>query len=309
MEHRKYIDVMQDSAFKIVFTKVSNKGLIISLLNGLLNGMERVVDIEFGRNEQQGDTDEQGAVSYDVLCTGADGELFLLEIQRQSHAHFKERTVFYGSRLVNDQAPKDGIKDWGYRLKKVYVIAILDRFNIPGSPKTDYWHKICLCNTSNGDIFYDRLYYIYIELGKFVLKENELGTELEKWLYSLKHTGKMTSLPFYAREAAFKSYFSTVAYASLTKEEKHMIDFKLKNKWDYHMVMTEKYDEGKLEGELKGKLEGKIEGKIEGKLEGKIEGKIETAMAMKTEGFSSAQISKCTGLSTDEIEALISKAP
>jgi len=116
MEHRKYIDVLGDSAFKIVFTKTSNKMLIISLLNGLLKDLEEIVDITFGKNEQQGDTEGQGIVSYDMLCTGSDGEIFLLEIQRQSHLHFRERTVFYGARLINDQAPKDSMKRWGYRL-------------------------------------------------------------------------------------------------------------------------------------------------------------------------------------------------
>jgi len=75
-----------------------------------------------------------------------------------------------------------------------------------------------------------------------------------------------------------------VTYAGLSKEEKEMIDSKLKNEWDYEMVMGEKYDEGKLEGRL--------------------EGKLEIAKTMKADGFTLAQISKYTALSNDEIEAL-----
>ena len=178
------------------------------------------MDVDQGKNEFQGDTDEQGVISYDVVCTGADGEIFLVEIQRQDHRNFKERGVFYASRLINDQAPKDQIKIWDYDLKKVYVIFILN-FKLPGTPGDEHWHNMCLCNKLTGDIFYDKLNFIYIELPKFVLTESELKTDLQMWLYSLKHTGTMTSLPEYAiGHPILSSFFSTAEYAKLSKEEK-----------------------------------------------------------------------------------------
>jgi len=36
----KYIDPMDDAAFKILFMKVENKEMVISLLNGVLEGQE-----------------------------------------------------------------------------------------------------------------------------------------------------------------------------------------------------------------------------------------------------------------------------
>jgi predicted transposase/invertase (TIGR01784 family) len=53
-----------------------------------------------------------------------------------------------------------------------------------------------------------------------------------------------------------------------------------------------------------GLVEGEKVGIERGKIEGKIEEKIEIALAMKAEGFTTAQIAKITGLSKDEIARL-----
>ena len=280
----RYIDPLNDAGFKIIFTKPSNKGLIISFLNEVLQGYEQIESLEFGKNEHHGDTDEQGAVSFDVLCTGTNGELFLVEVQRRPHPNFKERTVFYASRLIGDQAPKDGIKKWRYNLKKVYFIVIMDEFGIEDAPGDEYLHSVCLCNSKTGKIFYDKLHFIYLELPNFVIEESELETGLEKWLYSLKHSTEFENAPFYVKEPIFNSFFNTAEYSNLTKEDKTMYDLKLKNQWDYHLVR----DHDMEQSELKGRLEGKLE----------------VAREMKKEGLSITTIAKITKLSVEQIKQI-----
>ena len=62
--------------------------------------------------------------------------------------------------------------------------------------------------------------------------------------------------------------------------------------------------EGISEGVRKGKQEGISEGVRKGKLEGKLEGIREIARKLKQSGIALEIISKNTGLSLDEIEAL-----
>ncbi len=62
--------------------------------------------------------------------------------------------------------------------------------------------------------------------------------------------------------------------------------------------------EGISEGVRKGKQEGIREGVRKGKLEGKLEGIREIARKLKQSGIALEIISKNTGLSLDEIEAL-----
>lgn len=285
----KFINPLNDAGFKIIFTKPSNKRLIISFLNEVLEGKECIEDIEFGKNEHHGDTDEQGLVSFDVLCTGADGAHFLIEVQRRSHCNFKERTLFYASRLISDQAPKDGIKQWKYKLKKLYFIVIMDEFGINGMPKNEYLHNVCLCDCKTGSIFYDKLHFIYIELLNFVKEEKELKTGLEKWLYSLKYSGKLTNAPYYINEPIFESFFNTAAYSNLTKKDKTMYDLKLKNEWDYHLVRDYDLEQAQLKGELKGKLKRETE----------------IALKMLQKRISIKDIVELTGLSQMQVENLI----
>ena len=57
-------------------------------------------------------------------------------------------------------------------------------------------------------------------------------------------------------------------------------------------------------GILEGKAEGLAEGEAKGRAEGKAEGKAETALAMLSNGLDIALISKCTGLSEQQIEKM-----
>ncbi len=69
-------------------------------------------------------------------------------------------------------------------------------------------------------------------------------------------------------------------------------------------LFEEGRQEGISEGVRKGKQEGKQEGRQEGRQEGKLEGSREIARKFKQSGIALEIISKNTGLSLDEIEAL-----
>ena len=67
-----------------------------------------------------------------------------------------------------------------------------------------------------------------------------------------------------------------------------MIDFKLKNKWDLHLMQTTWYEEGETKG----------------KIEGEIEANQKTALNLNKMGLAVADISRATGLSIAEVESL-----
>jgi predicted transposase/invertase (TIGR01784 family) len=152
------------------------------------------------------------------------------------------------------------------------------------SNSNEYLYDICLCNRETGEIFYDKLGYTYIELRKFVKEEAELLTDLDKWIYVLKHMSQMNKVPVYLRKPIFEKLFNIAEYTNLTKEEKTMYDSSLKYKWDNKNV---------LDYALK-----------EGIAKGKIEEAKEIAREMKKDGLPFEQISKFTKLSIEEIEKL-----
>ena len=192
--------------------------------------------------------------------------------------------MFYTSRLISEQAPKGKRSNWGYNLTEVYLVALLEDFTLENSPAKEYLHNICLCNRDSGEIFYDKLGYTYIELRNFVKTDTELETDLDKWLYVLKHLSRMDKIPVYLRKPVFEKLFNIAEYSNLTKEEKTMYDSSLKYKWDNKNVMDYAMKEAKLEG--------------------KLEEARDIAREMKKENIPIVQIEKFTKLSIEEIEKL-----
>jgi predicted transposase/invertase (TIGR01784 family) len=276
----KYIDPLVDFAFKKIFGSEPNKDLLIAFLNEVFSGRKHIVDLVYNKNEHHGDLKDEGGAIFDLLCTGDNGEQFLIEIQRGRRGRFKERALFYASRLVSDLAPKGNRTEWAYDIAEVYFVALLEDFTLENTPADKYVHDICLCNRDTGEIFYDKLGFTYIELRKFVKTDSELETDLDKWLYVLKNISRMDKIPTYLRKPIFEKLFNIAEYTNLTKEEKAMYDSSLKYKWDNKDVL----DTAVKEAEHKKALN--------------------IAWELKKEGLAIEFIAKTTGLSIEEIEKL-----
>ncbi|WP_449435451.1 Rpn family recombination-promoting nuclease/putative transposase [Pedobacter steynii] len=239
-----FIDPFVDWSFKRIFSTEESKVALIGFLNEILRGRKHIVSIEYSKNEHPGEIKEEGGATIDVSCTGDDGGKFLIEIQRGYQKFFKERALYYTSRLISEQAPKGNRKDWEYNLTEVYLIALLENFNFPDSDNDEYLHDICLINRRTGKIFYDKLSYTYIEMRNFVKTEQELDSALDKWLYALKHMKELPEQPAYLSGPDFEKLFSLARYANLTKEERDMYNASLKAKWDNKNVLDYAVEQG-----------------------------------------------------------------
>ncbi|WP_165503691.1 Rpn family recombination-promoting nuclease/putative transposase [Pedobacter hiemivivus] len=296
-----FIDPFVDFSFKRLFASDESKPILIGLLNHLFVGRKLIKSIEYGRNEYPGENAEEGGAVIDVICTDADGSKFILEVQRGYQKYFKERALFYASRVISEQAPKGGRKDWAYELTEVYLLAFLEDFNLPDCSRTEYVQDICLTNRYTGKIFYDKLGFIFIEMLNFVKKPDELETNLDKWLYALKHLTEFKKRPQYLSGPEFDQLFNLASYANLTKKEKEMYNTSLKYKWDNKNVLD--YAIG--EAETKGKAKGIAEGIAEGKAKGEYAKAIEIALKLKAKNTHLDEIAELTDLSIEEIEALV----
>ncbi|MCX2450313.1 PD-(D/E)XK nuclease family transposase [Pedobacter sp. PLR] len=104
-------------------------------------------------------------------------------MQQKKQALFRERCIFYLSRLINEQISV--LNTWQEPLKEAYLVAVLD-FKITDSEPETYLQDIALINKVSGKLFYPRLGFKFLELPGFNKKEEELETDLDKWLYTLK---------------------------------------------------------------------------------------------------------------------------
>lgn len=244
----RFIDPMLDFSFKRIFGTDPNKDLLIALLNGVFRGHKEIVGLEYNKNEHAGDTEKIGGVIFDLTCTASNGEQFIIEVQRTAQINLKRRMLYYGSKLIADRAPRGRRKEWDYAIPEVYVIVLMDGFGMPGGDENRYVHDICLCNRDTGEVFYDDLGFIYLELVNFVKEESDL----DGWLYVLKNMSKLNKIPVYLRKPIFEKLFDIAEYSKLTKEEKTMYDTSLKRKWDTAGVLEYARREGEKKGIEKG---------------------------------------------------------
>ena len=164
----------------------------------------------------------------------------------------------------------------------------------------------------NGDVFYDKLTFIYLEMPNFVKKETELTSNFDKWMFVLKNLTKMRNKPEVLKEIVFGRFLDAAELAQFSPEEVWKYEQSLKHYRDMHNVVETAYDDGKAEGIEVGKAEGIKVGKAEGikvgKAEGKIEGKQETALLiatnLKARGLPVEFIMETTGLTAEVIESL-----
>lgn len=279
-----FIDPLTDFGFKRLFGTDPNKDLLIDFLNEVFRGKREIVDLIYNKQEHSGDTRYEGGVVFDLLCTGQNGEKFLIEVQRGKQENFEDRAMFYMSRLISEQAPRGGRRSWNYDLTPVYLVALLEDFVLDGTPKGEYVHHIMLRHEDTKQLFYDGLSFTYIELRKFVKTEAELESDLDRWLYLLKNMSRLDKIPIFLRKPVFEKLFNIAAYSNLTKEEKMLYDSTQKKKWDNQNVLNYAVKEAVIEAEKKKALE--------------------IAAKLKRQGVSVSQIADASGLSIEELEKL-----
>lgn len=241
----KFIDPLTDFGFKLLFGSEPNKDLLISFLNELFKNRKEIVNLTYNKNEQNGPQSSYRKAVFDLTCTGKDGEQFIIEVQRIHQPFFKDRALYYTSRLINSQAPKG--KEWNYSLKEVYFIGLMD-FAFADSVEKKYLHRVHLIEEGSMEIFYKKLGFIFLEIPKFHKKENALKTDLERWMYVLKNMSGLEKIPVILNKKIFEKLFQIAAVSNLTKEAYMRYEKDLMNYWDQYSIVKAAEDRGMEKG-------------------------------------------------------------
>ncbi|WEK17683.1 MAG: Rpn family recombination-promoting nuclease/putative transposase [Candidatus Pedobacter colombiensis] len=276
----RYIDPLTDFGFKLLFGNEPDKDILIEFLNTLFQGEKHIVDITYSATEYSGSYTKEKKVLFDLTCTGQDGEQFIIEMQRTGQKFFRDRCVFYMSRLISAQLPKG--KDWNTPLKEVYLIGIMEfQFN---NVDSNYLHNIALMNTDTGKVFYKGMGYKFLELPSFDKLEHELESDLDKWFYLLKNLSRLNKIPSFLDKRVFQKIFKIAEVSKLTKEQRELYESDIKAKSDW-----------------KGGMDWAKEQAAEQAAE---QTQLNIASAMKKEGLTNELIAKLTKLSIEEIELI-----
>ena len=272
----KYINPLTDFGFKKLFGVEPNKELLIDFLNQLLPAVHQIKDLTYTKNEHLGGSEYERKAIFDLYCESQSGEKFIVEVQKAKQNFFKDRSVYYSTYPIQEQAKKG---DWDFELSAVYTIGILDFVFDDHKDQSEILHTVKL-KDQNGNVFYNKLTYIYLELPKFTKSDTELQTRFDKWMYVFRHLANLQNRPAILQERIFEKLFEIAEIAKFTPKEKEQYEESLK----YYRDLKNVVDSSKEEG--------------------KIEGIIEVAKNLKRQGISTEIINKATGLLKKEIDNL-----
>jgi len=292
----RYINPYTDFGFKKLFGTEMNKDLLISFLNALFNGRKQeILDVQYLNAEKLGEGYGDRRAVFDVYCMASDGSRFIVEMQKAEQEYFKDRSIYYSTFAIREQAIKG--KEWNYHLDDVYTVGVLN-FVFPDGeyPSDSMCHEIKLKDVEDNHVFYDKLTFLYLEMPKFTKTEDELETMFDKWMFVLHNLGRLLDRPKALQDRVFQKLFEQAEIARYSESERWKYFESQKEYWDNYSIVTTALKKGRPEGIEQGRPEG-----IE---QGRAEGIMTTARNLRQMGLSTADISKATGLSAEDIEKL-----
>lgn len=295
----KYINPYTDFGFKKLFGTDLNKDLLISFLNALLEGKEVIKDISYLNTEHLGTRELDRRAIFDVYCRNEQGERFLVEMQKGEQQFFKDRSIYYATFAIREQAPKG---EWDYELKAVYAICILN-FTFQDN-NDEVCQYVKLMNTHTNQIFYDKLTFIYLEMPKFNKNEYQLDGMLDKWMFVLKNLSRLMERPAALQERIFTKLFEAAEIARFDKQSRLAYDESLKNYRDWYSIEKTAELRGEKRGRDEGRKEGLKKGLEKGRAEGEAKARYDLARRMKEAGLPLEQIAELSGLTPEEIGTL-----
>ncbi len=275
----KYINPFTDFGFKRLFGEEPNKDLLLDFLNEILKNQQgRIIDLTYLKTEKLGISEQDRRAIFDLYCENEKGEKFIVEMQKSKQNFFKDRSVYYSTFPIQEQAQKS---DWNYELKAVYTIGILDFvFQSDKNESDKFRYDVKLQDIETNKTFYDKLTFIYFEMPKYNKSIDELESHFDKWLYILKNLHKLDRLPSKLQENVFEKVFEVAEIAKFTREEYISYEDSLK----YYRDLKNSLDTAKLEA--------------------KEERDTEIILNSIKAGLDNETISKITGLKKDQIETL-----
>ena len=288
LSEERYISLLTDFGFKRIFGTKPNKDLLINFLNSLFDGEQVIKDVRYLNSEHVGDAFAERKAIFDVYCENEKGEKFIVEMQNAFQKYFKDRSLFYSTFPIREQAPKG--QDWNFKLDHVYTVALLNfDFKEEAFDQKEINHDVGLLDKKTFKVFNDKLSFKYIEIAKFNKSEAELETLYDKWLYVLKNLPKLDKRPKALKERIFTKLFEEAEIAKFSQQE-----------------LREYEDSLKAYRDIKNSIDtAKEEGRKEGREEGVAKEKLATAKRLLGMGLTQEQVAKGTDLSIEDIERLV----
>ena len=286
---KPFLDLLCDVAFKYVFQQDTDS--LLMLLNDFLP--EHIASVSARPTELVSPVLDDKKPVLDVLAVTEDGRKIIIEMQQERRKAFFPRLYYYGSKLLAGQLKK------GSRYQELLPVIVLCFTNFTtkhtGCPRGHLVYEYQHREKVGGGLF-TNLHSTYIcELPRLAQKAIDSMNPVETWFYILRNCRTFAEKPA-GIDSRYDHIFE-VAKANLVPDKERTQYFRaMLSEYDKQDIGEAYFEEGFEEGMEKG-----IEKGIE---KGASLRNVEIAKAMKADSIDPAIVSKYTGLSLEEVEAL-----
>ncbi len=239
----KFINPYTDFGFKKLFGEEGNKDLLIDFLNQLLPFHHQIADLNFRNVENLADLSAERKAIFDIHCNAISGERFIVEMQKAKVKYFKDRSLFYVTFPIRDQAQQG---EWNFKLEPIYFVAILD-FEYDEAEERRKFRRDVALKDQDGDLFFDKLHFRFLQMPLFNKKETELESKFDKWCYFLKNLEIFDHIPTILNEPIFQKAFETAKLSNLTTEQRGIYDENLIQYWGMKSALETAVEEREIE--------------------------------------------------------------
>ena len=283
---RRFISMLSDYGFKVTFGNEHRPRFIKKALQALIASDTPIETVKFIKNEVSGTTKDSRGGLFDIACEDEKGRTFIVEMQLVNLTYFIHRIKFYAFHAYNKMVRKGNYHFDD--LKPIYTISILagQIYN------TELYHQIGTLQNQRGELIDNQITHVIVELGKFNKALDEVETDLDKLLYTMKLTDdakQKAKLPDFWREGWLEEALHELETSNLTPEQRMMYEITIAGN------MSEKYAR---EAEMKKAVE-----------KAKEEAKEETTLSMIRSGMlTDEQIAGIQEISVEQVRETRKKA-
>jgi predicted transposase/invertase (TIGR01784 family) len=242
-------DPKVDYAFKHVFGREQSKPALMSLLDAVLQPAagQKITSLDLLNpfNEKEAIDDKLSVL--DIKARDQSGRQFNVEMQMLGYGAFRQRVLYYWSKLYQAQL-KDG--DDYLILRPTIAVCFVDTPLF--SAIADYHLTFELRERHHHTLFTDQTAVHILELAKFNKSVEELATSLDRWLFFLRHAEELDvdALPDSLDAPEIRWAMEDLIMISQDDRERELYESRLKMRRDVNTALAEKLEEGREEGRM-----------------------------------------------------------